>query len=224
MAFGYSAASSSNGHFVILETQPQLLDYGTLSGYLPSQSSTNLNSLLSRFNVYAVPVYDCSGLQAHFRDSRTQMSGIGHGTLIMLTDPVDDAPMGYVFDTLQAEGNTLNYDSLGEHVYAISVGRFVTTPANSLQQVNPDQSLMIYPNPTQGLINIKLSSAPDGATATLYNLLGQKINSWQLGPVPANGICTLNLGVIAVGTYLLHVSDSAGNGMYRDNVFICSKR
>jgi hypothetical protein len=219
MAFGYSAASSSNGHFVILETEPQPLNLNSLSSYLPAQSANNLNGLLSRFNVYAVPVYDCSGLQAHFRDSRTQMSGIGHGTLIMLTNPADDAPMGYIFDTLQTEGNNLTYDSIGTHVYAISVGRFVTTGPTGLKQVFLNTPLSIYPNPSHGDFNIKLpifESEP--LTANLYNCLGQQIKAWQLTGLQGN--YNLTTGGLAAGAYLLQITNASGSELSRAKLII----
>ena len=92
LAFGYSAASSSNGHIMVLEKSPQLMNADSLRSYFPAQSTQNITALLAARNVYAVSVFDCSGQQAHFRDSRVLYSGIGHGVLMLLTDKSDDAP------------------------------------------------------------------------------------------------------------------------------------
>jgi len=210
MAFGYSASSSSNGHFVILEKQPQKIAYDTLRSYMPYQTAANINSLLTRFNVYAVPVFDCSGLYAHFRDSRTQMSGIGHGTLIMFTALSDDAPVGYIFDTLQAVGSTISYDSLGSHVYAISVARFVSI-ATSLNQLNNNGTFNIYPNPSDGIFNFQITNSQQPTQTDyieIYNMLGEKIYSNALNI--KNSILKIDLQGQPSGIYICKVFSQSG--------------
>ena len=121
LAFGYGASASSNGHFMIMENTPQLLNAAGLQAYYPKETTADINALLAAYNVYAVNVFDDSGEKAHFNDSRKNYGGIGHGTLMILTDLTDDAPMGFIF----SPSTTISYILLDPSVtLAISVGRF----------------------------------------------------------------------------------------------------
>ncbi len=123
MAFGYDSTSSSNGHFMILETKPQLLDATLLQTYYPKVSAARVKSFSTAHKVYAVPVIDDSGKSAHFNDSRTSYSGIGHGTVLIVADTADDAPVGFIF----SPGTSISYSPVDtSHCYAISVGRYVS--------------------------------------------------------------------------------------------------
>jgi hypothetical protein len=177
LAFGYSASSSSNGHVMILETAPQLLNADSLKHYFPSQSIAQATTLLSTHNLYALPVFDCSGLQAHFRDSRTQTSGIGHGKLLLLTDITDDAPTGFIFDSLQVTYTSPHLDTLGTTVYAISVGRFVNAAATGIQAEKKDcPAFLLYPNPAGRMVNIAVGQLPaEPLTLTISDLLGRTL-------------------------------------------------
>jgi hypothetical protein len=85
-----------------------------------------VQNLIDSFTVYAVAVYDCSGIQSHFDDSRRDMSGIGHGTLILLANRATDVPEGFIFGPNNS-GNAaeVKRGTVGQGVYAISVGRWV---------------------------------------------------------------------------------------------------
>ncbi|MFP5042744.1 hypothetical protein [Parasediminibacterium sp. JCM 36343] len=125
LAFGYGPSSSSNGHFMVMEDTPNLLDSAGLKVYYPSVSGTKIKSTLASYKMYAVPVFDDSGLGAHVNDSRTATSGIGHGTLLIATSLTDDAPLGYVFDiTGSPTSITIKLMTIANSVYAISVGRY----------------------------------------------------------------------------------------------------
>lgn len=122
LAFGYGSTSSSNGHFMVMETAPQLLDANGLHLYYPSQSIATLQTFLNTNKMYAIKVYDDSGQNAHAFDSRTNTSGIGHGTVLIATATTDDAPMGYVFKPSSAVSvHWINSTT----VLAISVGRCI---------------------------------------------------------------------------------------------------
>ena len=124
MAFGYDSTSSSNGHFMILETKPQLLDATALQTYYPKFSVSRVKAFATAHKVYAVPVIDDSGKNAHFNDSRTSYSGIGHGTVLIVADTADDAPVGFIF----SPGTSISYSPIDtSHCYAISVGRYVSS-------------------------------------------------------------------------------------------------
>ena len=106
---------------MILENQPQLLNAAGLQTYYPSETTSDIDALLADYNVYAVNVFDDSGEEAHFNDSRKNYGGIGHGTILILTSLTDDAPMGFIF----APTTLISYILLDPSVtLAISVGRF----------------------------------------------------------------------------------------------------
>ena len=137
LSFGYGPTSKDNGHFMVISRQPYMLNADSLARYFPGQPMDNITQLLSAYRVYAVPVFDCSGINAHFFDSRNPpayaMSGIGHGTIVILTSPQDDVPMGFIFGRAQAKAKSnnpvLDRDLVGQQVYALSVGRFTLQSA-----------------------------------------------------------------------------------------------
>lgn len=131
LSFGYAPGGKSNGHFMVIQQQPYLLNADSLqTRYFPGQTAANINSLLTQYNVYAVPLFDCSGDSIHFFDSRKLMSGIGHGTLLLLTDHVSDTPQGFIFSPPRKNSppnplNPFGVELMGGHVVAISVGRYI---------------------------------------------------------------------------------------------------
>lgn len=182
LAFGYSASQSSNGHVMVMEKSPQLLTNSALSTFFPSKSLASAQALLKKRHIYSVPVFDCSGLQAHFQDSRTLTSGIGHGTLLVFTDTADDAPLGFVFDTAQANYNPIHTDTLGSAVYAISVGRWVTGITTGIPSTSILTSISVYPNPGKNKLTISVDNGQWIANSeiSIYNLSGEKVYSREL--------------------------------------------
>jgi hypothetical protein len=164
LAFSYSQASSFNGHAMVLEGAPLLLSTDSIKAYMPSQTISRIAALQARFRVYAVPVFDCSGRQAHFRDSRVLQSGMGHGTLLLLTDLTDDAPRGYIFSSGQVSGNTIRYDSLGAGVHAISVGRWKGGTGGLGVNTPVTESLLVavYPNPAGEVLHVRFAKPVSG--------------------------------------------------------------
>lgn len=129
LSFGYKPGGESNGHFMVIQQRPYLLNADSLkSRYFPFQAAANIDSLLARYKVYAVPLFDCSGENIHFFDSRKQMSGIGHGTLLLLADPAGDVPQGFIFSPSGSPTEVpkpLVGELMGGHVVAITIGRYV---------------------------------------------------------------------------------------------------
>jgi hypothetical protein len=207
LAFGYSASSSSNGHIMVMQTAPQLLTADSLSLFFPSQTIAQATALLATRHIYSVPVFDCSGQKAHFRDSRTDVSGIGHGTLLILTDPADDAPVGFIFDSTQVTYSTLHIDTLGASVYAISVGRFVTATTNTGiagTTMNAPQ-MSIYPIPAHQLLHVSLP-AGSGGQVDIYTAEGRVC---YRQPVVLSSF-SVDIGQWATGAYIIRYVGSDG--------------
>jgi hypothetical protein len=226
LAFGYSASSSSNGHVMVMETSPHLLNADSLPNYFPPQTLVQATDLLSTYNMYSVPVFDCSGKMAHFRDSRALTSGIGHGKLLLLTALTDDAPMGFIFDTAQVTGATLHFDTLGTSVYAISIGRFVAGSTTDIEQFKfQNEELQIYPNPGSQLINLSMSQFDNEKTNTIeiYNAVGACIHrqvatsantSSAFSEAKGNNNnelnCQIDVSGLAEGVYTLSIINYTG--------------
>jgi hypothetical protein len=128
LSFAYAPGGGYNGHFMVLEQAPVLLSATTVMSYYSAYLQVlvqQLNTLLQTYNVYAVSLYDSSGKNAHFNDSRKYMSGIGHGTILVLTDKATDTPQGYIFSPPKTAKAGLGTQFVGPHVLAVTVGRYI---------------------------------------------------------------------------------------------------
>jgi len=126
LSFGYGPTAHDNGHFMVIARAPSLLTPDSLTnGYLRNKFPDTVQKLARKYAIYAVDVFDCSGEYAHFNDSRHNRSGIGHGTLLMLTSLSDHTPMGFVFGpNYLKDSAAIKQELVGVGVYAISVGRW----------------------------------------------------------------------------------------------------
>ena len=207
LAFSYSPSSSFNGHVMILEKAPALLSADSVKAYMPAQSSANITALRTKYKVYAVPVFDCSGQQAHFRDSRAAQSGIGHGTLLVLTAPADDAPQGYIFSAGQVSGSAIHYDTLGSGVYAISVGRWKTAAGTGIAAPGAASAFgLIYPNPAGDVLRCTFSQ-PFTGTLEIVDAAGHMHRTMALRDAST---ATAELRGLPAGAYWLRASGAGG--------------
>lgn len=183
LAFSYGPGSESNGHFMVMSDEPYMVNADTLSHFYPNVHSDSITAFLNRYNIWATPVYDCSGHMAHFHDSRTITSGIGHGTLWILTDPETDVPMGLIFKTPAKGVTEISAQMLNdEHTWAITVGRFgdKLTGSGSNGNIVPSKSELgqNYPNPFNPVTNIQYKiSKPGLVRLTVYDIQGRVVQS-----------------------------------------------
>ena len=128
LAFGYGPNATANGHFMIFDSVPKLLDSAGLQSFYPLVKGTKVRTSARKHHVYATSVIDDSGQFAHALDSRKNYSGIGHGVLLILTDTLDDAPVGFIFKPSKKDSAIL-YSPLKDtnNCYAISVGRYISS-------------------------------------------------------------------------------------------------
>ncbi len=126
LCLGDGPLSSNNGHTMVMATNPITLNATSFKTFFPSLSSTKTNAFINANKVYQVDVYDdCNNL--HYNDSRatSKITGIGYGTILLVADTSDDAPIGYFF----SPSTTLTYTPLdSSKTYAICVARY-TNPA-----------------------------------------------------------------------------------------------
>lgn len=187
LAFSYAPGGESNGHFMVMSEQPYLIGQDSVQKYYPNVSSNDITSFLQSYNVYAVPVYDCSGKKAHFNDSRYFTSGIGHGTLWILTQPGTGIPMGLIFKQPADTASSIHVQMLsGEHTWAITVGRFNSnltgTGSNGTDIIADNFRLsQNYPNPFNPETTIQFTIIPNAKAQlskvelTIYDVLGRSV-------------------------------------------------
>lgn len=125
LSFSYAPGGNSNGHFMVIAEIPYLLGSDSIKHFYPNVSNDSIRNFLKKYNVYAAPVYDCSGKNVHFHDSRTFTSGIGHGTIWILTEPSTEIPVGFIFSPPSEKATMIRPKFLNnKNTWAISVGRF----------------------------------------------------------------------------------------------------
>jgi len=73
-----------------------------------------------------------------------------------------------------------------------------------------EQDLVIYPNPSDGIINVDLSSFPSSALIEVFDISGKVVNKIE----NATGKTTVNLTGMPSSIYLIRVSDGI-NSMYK---------
>jgi hypothetical protein len=183
LAFGYGPGAPDNGHFMVISQQPYRLNYDSIQRLYPHVSSSTINTFLSTYNVYATPLFDCSGKHAHFYDSRTLSSGIGHGTLLMLTNPSTEVPQGFIFSRPYDTATVILTELMSNtHTWAITVGRFmpgsIGIHETGILEI-PSQALLgqNYPNPFNPVTKIKFSLPNVSETSLLiYDVTGKEVS------------------------------------------------
>lgn len=81
---------------------------------------------------------------------------------------------------------------------------FYTYDKLSVEDIEREEALKIYPNPTSGVLNIQAANAIE--KIELYNILGQLVVEQN----PSKTDVQLNLAGLARGNYILKVKDSEG--------------
>jgi len=81
---------------------------------------------------------------------------------------------------------------------------------NSTELIDADLSINIFPNPTKGILNVKISGAHDGSkiTATLFNMQGNMMYKKKLSEVDEIDISNQPDGIYILK---IRVSDSNNN-------------
>lgn len=104
------------------------------------------------------------------------------------------------FNAANGNGNTS-----GDVIYISSLNVFPNTTSIS----EAGTGFGIYPNPSDGILNVELSNESNGRLFEIYNLSGQLVKSF-----PVNvGKTTLDLGLSVKGTYLVKMQNQSRTEM-----------
>jgi hypothetical protein len=137
----------------------------------------------------------------------SQNSGTTNESLIYNNTQAATTYTAYVYGYNGAFNATSCYTIRAE----ISGTSFVRQSAEELEIMNEELSnepLQVYPNPTSGLLNIRLQPEGDiNQTVEVYNQLGQKVESFELSFTKEMPAVELQLNDLTDGIYFVRVYD-----------------
>jgi hypothetical protein len=137
----------------------------------------------------------------------SQNSGTSNESLIYNNTQAATTYTAYVYGYNGAFNATSCYTIRAE----ISGTSFVRQSAEELEIMNEELSnepLQVYPNPTSGLLNIRLQPEGDiNQTVEVYNQLGQKVESFELSFTKEMPAVELQLSDLTDGIYFVRVYD-----------------
>lgn len=106
---------------------------------------------------------------------------------------------GYKIDTLTVNGTA--FESGGTHIVIADVEIVAVFTEGTSINTNVVTTLILYPNPTNGKVNIE--GLQQSANITVYNIAGVAVHTQQLNPAE-----TLDLGHLPGGVYMIHVNNT----------------
>lgn len=74
----------------------------------------------------------------------------------------------------------------------------------SIEDVQLDASVAVYPNPSEGIVKVNLSEVKEEATITIYNVLGEKIDTRKVED--NSTLQVFNFGENAAGVYFINIA------------------
>lgn len=78
----------------------------------------------------------------------------------------------------------------------------------SIDESTTNNNVKIYPNPTNGFINISFSEAASNVDIEIYDLLGKQVHHQNMGNITKGSIQTINLNGFADGIYYMRIATS----------------
>ena len=197
LCYGDGPLSASNGHTMIMATDPIKLDAAGMKTFFPKVSSSKRTAFLGSNNIYQVNVYDdCNHL--HYNDSRatSKITGIGYGSILIVTDTLDDAPIGYFFTP---STSSLTYTPLDTtKTYAIAVARY-TDPSQlpvTIESLSADVVNKLVQLKWQTVLELNIgkymvqhsTDAKNFVDVGTVNAIGSRANGYQfIDNNPADG-------------------------------------
>ena len=163
------------------------VDFDPGVGVFTMSPSVNPNNMIANFDGYFVKL-DSNGNFIY----ANKIGGLGNDYI----SNIFVSPVGKLIIKGRAGVGGFN-----KTITNTSEGAFMasyTQPALATSQFDLDKNITVYPNPTTGDFNIKISENLMGAKATIYNILGQKIKDFSLNVLTT----TQNLNK---GMYLLEI-------------------
>lgn len=114
----------------------------------------------------------------------------------------------YRFELVNGGGNNCYIDDI--NIYSGPPSDVPVT--NGLNEISNINNINLYPNPTDGDIQIAFNSLNSGNTVTMQvtDLAGKHIQTNTIVANEGNNVIILNTSTLAAGTYLVHLADQSG--------------
>ena len=130
-------------------------------------------------------------------------------------------PAGGTFSGPGVTGNVFNPSSVGQGTYIITytftdvtgcTGTYQQTVVviqfNGIANAGIDQSISLFPNPSEGLFNMsmKLPSSAQSVIVTIYDPIGRQIFNHDYGAVQKDLLSTFDFSQNSKGSYYLTIN------------------
>lgn len=93
------------------------------------------------------------------------------------------------------------------------MGQFVVVDPNSVGENNANDALVVWPNPSTSVLNLRLPTIKGTAEIRLTDAAGRMVHSGTISTT--NGAAIAQVEAVASGSYLLSITDKAGQRLVR---------
>lgn len=126
-----------------------------------------------------------------------------------ITSAYWNANFRFKFEFTAGSGNNCYIDDI--NIYA-GPASDVPVTTNGLDEINNLTNINLYPNPTDGDVQIAFNSMNDGnvVTLTVTDLTGKTIQVNTLAANSGNNLVIMNTSTLSAGTYLIRLADQSG--------------
>ena len=181
----YGAMVDNNG-MVIGTTNTLLISNGDLNT-MPAFTFTS-------------PVVVTAGQTWYIGMAQTQNTSLGYFPVAAYTTPM----VGPKYITTALTGGTLTPLTTNLGVFGFEPVFMATCGPMGVATVSPADGLMIYPNPANASVQVKLNSVSEKATFSVYNAIGQLV----IAEKEINGdSAEINVSALPKGIYIVKVTN-----------------
>ena len=92
--------------------------------------------------------------------------------------------------------------------HTLNVNIIEATPPVGVTDLSLEKRVSIFPNPTNGFLNILTTSTDEGLVVFIQDQLGRVVREMDLPPSTGVSISQFNLSHLSAGTYYLHITSS----------------
>jgi hypothetical protein len=151
---------------------------------------------------FTAPVVVTAGQIWHIGMAQTQNSVTGYYPVAAYSVPM--ITPNIMYSTTALTGGTLTPLTTNLGVFGFEPVFMATCGPMGVTSISPVDGLMIYPNPANTAVNVKLNSVSGKATVSVYNALGQLV----IAEKEVNGdSAEINVSTLTKGVYIVKVTN-----------------
>ncbi len=167
------------------------------------------NKILASGNVFDDSIFKFS--LARFDATGTLDPAFGNGGFVTLA--IDSVFNYNTAMAVQSDGKIVTVGHVGDHPYDFGIVRYNSSPLTIFE--NDDHEIVLYPNPSDGVINIKFKDDSERVDIALFDVRGELIYQNQFAYISTDKSKSLHLGGIADGMYILKISTKKYGEIHR---------